>query len=287
MDTGRPLPVIIDTDFGGDPDDVIALVYALKSPEIEIKALLTNDEFQTNHRALVLRRWLKSIDRDIPVFSGRDLGNSKLFLLEDLVEPADLPAVTAPELKRILKKVSQEGGKYLSIGALSNRAELGLAYPNIWPMMETIIMGGAIHFRKPGVAEHNVRLDLSAARQVFGELSPKRWVLSDFTFVPQLSVTRQHDLYRHFQNRSDFFDRLIIENFDRFFDTMFPDSRMHDPLTFSTLFLPTVDFEAKYIELSSIGEFIETDHGSSTQVSVTADYDLFWSDLQRKVLVDG
>src|SRR5512133_913063 len=37
----RPLPVILDTDIGGDIDDTWALVLLLKSPELDCKLVTT------------------------------------------------------------------------------------------------------------------------------------------------------------------------------------------------------------------------------------------------------
>ena len=36
-----PIPIIIDTDIGGDVDDALALALALQSPELDVKAITT------------------------------------------------------------------------------------------------------------------------------------------------------------------------------------------------------------------------------------------------------
>ena len=46
------IPVILDTDIGGDIDDTWALVMMLKSPELDVK-LVTTDTGNTTYRAKV------------------------------------------------------------------------------------------------------------------------------------------------------------------------------------------------------------------------------------------
>lgn len=38
----KPIPVILDTDIGGDIDDTWALVMTLKSPELDVKLIVSN-----------------------------------------------------------------------------------------------------------------------------------------------------------------------------------------------------------------------------------------------------
>jgi inosine-uridine nucleoside N-ribohydrolase len=68
---GRPrVPVILDTDIGDDIDDTWALVLALKSPELDVKLVLT-DFGNTEHRAKIVARLLEVAGRtDIPIGIG-------------------------------------------------------------------------------------------------------------------------------------------------------------------------------------------------------------------------
>lgn len=123
----KPIPLIIDTDFGGDPDDILAIWYGLTSPEIEIKAIVTADEYQTKHRAVVLKRWLATINKEIPVFYGKDLGNRELFFLNEYYNSSIQVSSLKDKIKKfwsILKKVIDNNGYYLSIGGLTNLSYL-------------------------------------------------------------------------------------------------------------------------------------------------------------------
>ncbi|HEX9185794.1 MAG TPA: nucleoside hydrolase [Vicinamibacteria bacterium] len=65
-----PIPVILDTDIGDDIDDTWALALALKSPELDVKLVVT-DYGNTAHRAKIVARLLEVAGRtDIPIGVG-------------------------------------------------------------------------------------------------------------------------------------------------------------------------------------------------------------------------
>jgi inosine-uridine nucleoside N-ribohydrolase len=65
-----PIPVILDTDIGDDIDDTWALVLALKSPEIDLRLVVT-DYGNTEARAKLVARVLELAGRtDIPIGVG-------------------------------------------------------------------------------------------------------------------------------------------------------------------------------------------------------------------------
>jgi inosine-uridine nucleoside N-ribohydrolase len=66
----RSVPVILDTDIGDDIDDTWALVLALKSPELDVKLVVT-DFGNTEQRARIVARVLELAGRtDIPIGIG-------------------------------------------------------------------------------------------------------------------------------------------------------------------------------------------------------------------------
>ncbi len=65
-----PIPVILDTDIGDDIDDTWALILALKSPELDVKLVVT-DFGNTEQRARLVARVLELAGRtDIPIGIG-------------------------------------------------------------------------------------------------------------------------------------------------------------------------------------------------------------------------
>lgn len=68
--TTAAIPVILDTDIGFDVDDVWALAFALKCPELDIK-LITTATGDTGYRARLVAKLLKIAGReDIPIGVG-------------------------------------------------------------------------------------------------------------------------------------------------------------------------------------------------------------------------
>ena len=65
-----PIPVILDTDIGDDIDDTWALALALKSPELDVRLVVT-DFGNTEQRAKLVARVLELAGRtDVPIGIG-------------------------------------------------------------------------------------------------------------------------------------------------------------------------------------------------------------------------
>lgn len=65
-----PIPVVIDTDIGSDPDDALALTLALASPELDVRGI-TIVSGDVELRARMAARLLGMAGRaDVPVFMG-------------------------------------------------------------------------------------------------------------------------------------------------------------------------------------------------------------------------
>jgi len=70
LETPEKIPVILDTDIGTDIDDTWALAMILKSPELDIK-LIVSDTHDTPYRAKIVAKFLEAAGRtDIPVGVG-------------------------------------------------------------------------------------------------------------------------------------------------------------------------------------------------------------------------
>jgi inosine-uridine nucleoside N-ribohydrolase len=148
----RPIPVILDTDIGDDIDDTWALVLALKSPELDVRLVVT-DFGNTEHRAKLVARVLELAGRtDIPIgvgvkesdeespqaewVRGYDLADYRGRVLKDGVqalvdtameatEPMTLVAIgPPPNLKAALDREPRIAGK-LRIAGMFGSLRLG------------------------------------------------------------------------------------------------------------------------------------------------------------------
>lgn len=72
---GKKIPVIFDSDIGGDIDDTWALVYLMKCPELDVKLLVT-DAGNTIYRARIMAKMMDVFGRsDMPIGIGRKPDN--------------------------------------------------------------------------------------------------------------------------------------------------------------------------------------------------------------------
>ncbi len=284
--------IIIDTDFGGDPDDILAVWYAIQSNRYLPLVYLTSDEYETSFRSNVLASFLHINGINSPVFYGKDLGNRNLFLLNTFVNtderfPIKSVSKRHGEIKLLLQELVQKKGIYISIGPLTNLAFLYDTYPDLLSQCEIIAMGGAINYRKPGTAEHNIRMDIEAAKKIFNADLNIRWILSDVTFTPRLRISKDHAVYKHIQRLSSKPTAMIKENLDRFYEDKYPDSYLHDPLTvMSTTEEKLVQFSIKTITMRENGEFILSPDGKKTKVSTKVDYGLFFKHFEEILQAD-
>ncbi|MEU9126110.1 hypothetical protein AB0C96_40950 [Streptomyces sp. NPDC048506] len=152
------------------------------------------------------------------------------------------------------------------------------------PPLRVTQMGGALRYRKPDSAEHNIRLDVPAAQSVLkavadGRLSAPEFIASEVTFTPRMEVTADSPLYAglHAPQASEW-AQLLASHLDRWFERFYPGSMQHDALTLSAaLELPYVDSDAIRIEMDDIGRTREAgpDRGVALRWSVGAEYEPF------------
>jgi len=200
--------VVIDTDPG--VDDALALLLALRSPELKVEAITTvagnvGVELATKNACLVLNL-IKPVPRPIlavgasqpvrkrPVTSQSVHGSDGLGELHRFRNsngtrrypepelPPDLPDGTEVLLDR-LKRYPDEI-TLITLGPLTNLANALLADKHrLNRLQEVIVMGGAIQV--PGnitpAAEFNIFVDPDAARQVFTSGLPITLVPLDVT----------------------------------------------------------------------------------------------------------
>lgn len=272
--------LILDTDIGGDPDDIYALLFCLGSPEVSVDLIVTSDEHK-GHRAAFARKLLGLLGKDIPVVAGTDLGNERCCMVDELVDTV-LPTDYLEAIKRIVKKNPLT--EYLCISPQSNLAEFLSYAPELAPKLRVTLMGGSINYRVKGRAEHNIKYDLGAARSVFHSPVNKRYVISDTTFSPELEVNRDHRLYQIIAQEPDEARLLIQKSIDNFLDRLHPLTMMHDPLTLSTVIAPGyVQFEQKNLIMNEIGGFEEAASGRTTTISTSARYKEFMDFLESRL----
>jgi pyrimidine-specific ribonucleoside hydrolase len=189
---GAPIPVIVDDD--GSPDGIVALLYFLRHPNYEVKAVTVSaGEAHPELFARHLSQLLASFGReDIPVGYGQDapLAGTNAFP-ESWRQASDdfwgvpLPQTSASSLPRpaaglIVETLSQATRPVMMFvsGTHTNLAEALRLDPSIGEHIRGIyVMGGSVYI--PGniesewpnihnrTAEWNIWVDPQAAKEVF------------------------------------------------------------------------------------------------------------------------
>lgn len=172
------IPVVLDTDIGTDIDDSWALAQLLRSPELDLKLVLT-ETGDTRYRAKIVAKFLEAAGRsDIPVGIGLNQGPM----------PADasnlIPWVAGYDLAKYPGHVHEDGIKALvhlimespepviiiAIGPVPNLARALQLEPRIAAKCRLVGMHGSFDkgygdSAQPS-AESNVKVDPAALRTV-------------------------------------------------------------------------------------------------------------------------
>jgi len=193
-------PILVDTDTGSD--DAVALMMALRSPTVEVKAITTVAGNVTVEQAT--RNALFTVElcgADVPVFSGaarplaRDLQTADWFHGRDGLgdhgyAPSERSAASGDAVDALIATVqSTPGIEIITLGPLTN---LALALER-WPALaqsigRCVVMGGApcCEGNVTPAAEFNIWVDPEAARSIFTSGAPIEmigWHLSRFDAV--------------------------------------------------------------------------------------------------------
>ena len=215
---GRRIPVILDTDIGGDIDDTWALAMLLKSPELDVK-LVVSDSGNTAYRARIIARMLEIGGRtDVPVGVGIPLESTPRNQAA-WVEGYDLANYPGPVhedgVGAIVDTVmsSPEPVTLIAIGPVPNVAAALAREPKIAERARFVGMHGSVRLGYGGSeeisAEYNVRAYPQACQKVF--TAP--WDIA-ITPLDTCGVVRlEGDKYRAVRDSDDPLIRALIENY--------------------------------------------------------------------------
>lgn len=174
----------IDTDIGGDIDDLCALALALKWPDAEIVGVTTVAEHE-GRRAGYVRRVLELAGRtDVAVAAGADAsgGFYREFPLlpkrEEDYWPGGVDSYPTPleEALELLERSMREGATLCAIGPYTNLALLERRSPGALREARVCVMGGFVYAPREGFPQwdykrdYNVQVDVESAHVVFNSV---------------------------------------------------------------------------------------------------------------------
>jgi inosine-uridine nucleoside N-ribohydrolase len=277
-------PMIIDTDIGGDADDALAVAAAARRvPELAL--VLTGDEVR-GERARFARHLLDLLGRhDIATVAGAAVGASRYYCVDGLV-PLSVSVQSTDLIGAVRRVCDATDGpvRWVGMAPMTNLARLLAEAPDLASRLRVTQMGGALRYRDPERAEHNVRLDVPAAAAVLGAVADGRlatpeFIASEVTFTPRMEITGRSPLYTHLRSAdAPEWAQLLADHLDRWFRDFFPGSIQHDALTLTAaLDLPFVDSDRMRIVMDGIGRTTRAagQEGAPLRWSIAAEYEPF------------
>ena len=299
------LPLILDCDPGHD--DAIALVLALASPELSLKAVTSSAGNQTPEKTLrnVLRMLALLGRSDIPVAGGAAKPLMRELIIADNVHGEsglDGPALpepgfaaqncTAVELMAKVLRECEEPVTIVATGPQTNVALLLNSHPELRPNIARIVMmGGAMGLGNwTPAAEFNIFVDPEAAEIVFQSGLPVVMAGLDVTHRAQIMAS---DIER-FRAIGNPVAVTVAELLDFFMEYHkadkwgFQGAPLHDPCTIAWLLKPEifttverwvgVETQGKYTQgMTVVDYYFLTGKAPNTTLMV---------DLNREAFVD-
>jgi purine nucleosidase len=283
--------IMVDTDIGTDVDDILALGWVLRSPELELAAV-TVVHGDLDLRARMVAKTLALADVpmvplgrgiSLPLLRQRPIywpGHEGVGLL-DGSEPTPL---MTPAVELMIQTIRSRPGDItlVPIGPLTNIAAAVILDPEIVPLVKEVVMMAGVAGRGAALdlppIEHNIRLDPEAAAVVLAAGWPITMVGLDVTTRTNLHRTQLDRLTRTG-------DRLAVALADqarRYMDTRGRDfTHLHDPLAVMTLVDPSlvataplhvaVELQGRYTTCATVATQPTAERPANAQVALTVD----------------
>lgn len=309
------LPIILDCDPGHD--DAIAIVLALASPELDVKAITSSAGNQTPEKTLrnVLRMLTLLQRQDIPVAGGARKPLMRELIIADnvhgesgldgpaLPEPDFAPqSVTAVELMAKTLRESPQPVTIVATGPQTNVALLLNSHPELHDKIARIVMmGGAMVLGNwQPAAEFNIYVDPEAAEIVFQSGIPVVMAGLDVTHRAQI-----HGLdIERFRQLGNPVATIVAELLDFFMEYHkdakwgFTGAPLHDPCTIAWLLKPElftsverwvgVETQGKYTQgMTVVDYYFLTGNQPNTTVLLDVDREGFVGLLAERLAFYG
>jgi purine nucleosidase len=196
------IKVHLDTDLGGDIDDLCALAMLLHWPDVDLTGITVVGD-NNGKRTGYVRYVLGLAGRqDIPVAAGADVSQGfyryELGLpLEERYwpEPVSPSPNSVDKAIELLEKSIKQGAILIGIGPFTNFNLLEHQHPGILKQASLFLMGGYIYPPRPGFPQwknemdFNIQSDVKSAQYVIQNSNP--------TLIP-ISVTAETSLRRRY-----------------------------------------------------------------------------------------
>lgn len=191
----------LDTDLGGDIDDLCALALLLRRPQVHLTGITTVAEAGGRRAGYVRAVLAMAGQAEVPVAAGADVAQG-FYRYPELGYPDEerywpQPVTPTPnppeEAIALLKHSIEQDATIVAIGPYTNLYLLDRQYPGILQQAKLFLMGGYVYPPRPGFPQWgnemdwNIQVDVASAQVVLQHSNP--------TLIP-LSVTVETALRR-------------------------------------------------------------------------------------------
>ncbi|MBE0690727.1 MAG: nucleoside hydrolase [Anaerolineae bacterium] len=175
----------LDTDIGGDLDDLCALALLLRWPGVDITGITTMTE--EDGRRVGYVNYVLGLEgrQTIPIAAGVDVSAGTYrykpgFPPDDENWPEPIPRLpgTPDAALALVKQSIEQGAVVVGIGPFTNLALLERQYPGILKQADLVLMGGWVFGPRPGFPQwtndydYNLQLDVDSAHYVLTHSHP-------------------------------------------------------------------------------------------------------------------
>jgi len=289
------LPVILDTDVGGEPDDAMSLVIAARElPELAL--VVTSDEL-SGQRARFARFLLDRAGRpDVPVVAGQQLSATPCYLATGLT-PGWVPGQPGEVTSAVAAACARTGGAahWIGLGPMSNLAAVLSCEPALAGKLFVTQLVGTLDrpqpqppSQRPGpgaLPPRNFRLDPRAAQQVLASARQPRLVSFGTAFRGAAEVTVTSPVYTSLVGAAEPpWAEVLAAHFRQFFARYHPAVVPASPLALSAaLGLPFMSFAPVPVTVSATGRIAERRGGDPVLLSGDSDDLAFTRWLQARL----
>lgn len=216
--SGKPTPVIFDTDIGGDVDDTWAILQLLRRPELDLK-LVSTEAGNAVYRARLAAKLLTLAGRsDVTIAKGHDAGDGhgpQDAWIGDFALDAYPGPVRGDAAQAIVDTVmaSPDPVTIIAVGPVTELAAALKLKPELAKKARFVGMHGAVRVGYGGAAkvepEYNVRVDPAALQTVFDA----DWISCSITPLDTCGlVYLEGEEMRLVRGSADPFARAVIAN---------------------------------------------------------------------------
>jgi inosine-uridine nucleoside N-ribohydrolase len=250
---GKKIPVIFDTDIGGDIDDTWALIMLLKSPELDVR-MVVSDNGNTVYRSKLLAKLLEACGRtDIPVGMGiekdeRPSAQSKWVGDYQLSQyPGEVHEDGVGAMIDMIRR-STEPISLVCVGPVPNISAALKRDPAIANRSRFVGMHGSVRRGYGGRAEPSAEWNVRAKPEALQDVFAAPWEITITPLDTCGIVNLKGDRYQKVYRCPDPGVRALMENYRVWASNKDPKGKSIDPTKRSSTLFDTVAVYLAYSE---------------------------------------